>query len=46
MDLFKYVENIDERMNRINKNYKYIYENIHNYLNDGKIDMNNYWILN
>ena len=34
MDLFKYVENIDERMNRINKNYKYIYDNIHNYLNN------------
>jgi len=38
MDLFKYVENIDERMNRINKNYKYIYDNIHNYLNNGCIE--------
>ena len=38
MDLFKYVENIDERMNRINKNYKYIYDNIHNYLNNECIE--------
>jgi len=41
MDLFKYVENIDERMNRINKNYKYIYDNIHNYLNNGCIEYEN-----
>lgn len=38
MDLFKYVENIDERMKRINKNYIYIYDNIHNYLNNGCIE--------
>jgi len=38
MDLFKYVENIDNRMNRINKNYKYFYDNIHNYLNNGCIE--------
>ena len=37
MEVIEYVENIDDRMNRINKNYKYIYENIHNYINDGKI---------
>jgi hypothetical protein len=37
MEVIEYVEKIDERMSKINKNYKYIYENIHNYLNDGKI---------
>ena len=38
MEVIEYVENIDDRMNRINKNYKYIGENIHNYINDGKIE--------
>ena len=37
MEVIEYVENIDDRMNRINKNYKYIGVNIHNYINDGKI---------
>jgi len=38
MEIIEYVEKIDDRMNRINKNYKYIGENIHNYINDGKIE--------
>jgi len=38
MEVIEYVGKIDDRMNRINKNYKYIGENIHNYINDGKID--------
>ena len=38
MEVIEYVEKIDDRMNRINKNYKYISEYIHNYLNDGKIE--------
>ena len=38
MEVIEYVEKIDDRMNRINKNYKYIGEYIHNYLNDGKIE--------
>ena len=38
MEVIEYIENIDDRMNRINKNYKYIGENIHNYINDGKIE--------
>ena len=38
MEVIEYVEKFDERMSKINKNYKYIYENIHNYLNDGKIE--------
>jgi len=37
MEVIEYVENIDDRMNKINKNYKYIGLNIHNYINDGKI---------
>ena len=38
MEVIEYVGKIDDRMNRINKNYKYIGENIHNYINDGKIE--------
>ena len=38
MEIIEYVEKIDDRMNRINKNYKYIGVNIHNYINDGKIE--------
>jgi len=38
MDVIEYVGKIDDRMNRINKNYKYICENIHNYINDGRIE--------
>jgi hypothetical protein len=38
MDVIEYVEKIDERMIKINKNYNYIYNNIHNYLNDGIIE--------
>lgn len=38
MEIIEYVEKIEDRMNRINKNYKYIGENIHNYINDGKIE--------
>ena len=38
MEVIEYVEKFDDRMNRINKNYKYISEYIHNYLNDGKIE--------
>ena len=38
MEVIEYVEKIDDRMNRINKKYKYIGDYIHNYLNDGKIE--------
>ena len=40
MDIIEYVEKIDTRFNNITKDYKYIYDNIHNYLNDGKISYN------
>ena len=40
MDIIEYVENLDTRFNNITKDYKYIYDNIHNYLNDGKISYN------
>ena len=37
MEVIEYVEKIDNKMSSVNKDYKCIYENIHNYLNDGKI---------
>ena len=37
MEIIEYVEKLDTRFNNITKDYKYIYDNIHNYLNDGKI---------
>jgi len=40
MDIIEYVEKLDTRFNNMSKDYKYIYENIHNYLNDGKISYN------
>ena len=40
MDIIEYVENLDTRFNNITKDYKYIYDNIHNYLNDDKISYN------
>jgi len=40
MDIIEYVENLDTKFNNIKKDYKYIYDNIHNYLNDGKVSYN------
>ena len=40
MDIIEYVEKLDNRFDNITKDYKYIYENIHNYLNDGKVSYN------
>ena len=40
MEVIEYVEKIDNIMSSINKYYKYIYDDIHNYLNDGKITYN------
>ena len=40
MDIIEYVEKLDTRFNNITKDYKYIYDNIHNYLNDGKVSYN------
>ena len=40
MDIIEYVEKLDTRFDNITKDYKYIYENIHNYLNDGKVSYN------
>jgi len=37
MEVIEYVEKIDNKISSVNKDYKCIYENIHNYLNDGKI---------
>jgi hypothetical protein len=37
MDVIEYVEKIDNIMLAVNKDYKYIYDDIHNYLYDGKI---------
>jgi hypothetical protein len=40
MDIIEYVEKIDTMFNNVTKDYKYIYDNIHNYLNDGKVSYN------
>ena len=40
MDIIEYVEKIDIRFDNIKKDYKYIYDNIHNFLNDDKISYN------
>jgi len=37
MEVIEYVEKIDNIITSINKDYKYIYDDIHNYLNDGKV---------
>ena len=37
MEIIEYVELLDNKIININKNYKYIYNNIHNYIQDGKI---------
>ena len=40
MDIIEYVEKLDKKFINITKDYKYIYDNIHNYLNDGKVSYN------
>ena len=40
MDIIEYVEKLDTMFVNITKDYKFIYENIHNYLNDGKVTYN------
>ena len=40
MDIIEYVEKLDKKFINITKDYKYIYDNIHNYLNDGKVTYN------
>jgi hypothetical protein len=40
MEVIEYVEKLDNQFNSITKDYKFIYEYIHNYLNDGKITYN------
>jgi hypothetical protein len=40
MDIIEYVEKLDTMFVNITKDYKFIYENIHNYLNDGKVSYN------
>jgi hypothetical protein len=40
MDIIEYVEKIDTMFNNVTKDYKYIYDKIHNYINDGKISYN------
>ena len=40
MEIIEYVEKLDTRFNNITKDYKYIYDNIHNYINDGKVSYN------
>ena len=40
MEVIEYVEKIDNIMSSVNKDYKYIYDDIHNYLNNGKITYN------
>jgi hypothetical protein len=37
MEIIEHVEKIDNKINTVIKDYKYIYDNIHNYLNDGKV---------
>ena len=37
MEIIEYVELLDNKIININKKYKYIYNNIHNYIQDGKI---------
>ena len=38
MEIIEYVELLDNKIININKKYKYIYNNIHNYIKDGKIN--------
>jgi len=40
MEIIEYVESLDNKFSSITKDYKYIYDNIHNYLNDGKVSYN------
>ena len=40
MEIIEYVEKLDNKFMNITKDYKYIYDNIHNYLNDDKISYN------
>lgn len=40
MEIIEYVEKLDNKFISITKDYKYIYDNIHNYLKDGKISCN------
>ena len=40
MEVIEYVEKLDNIMSSVIKDYKYIYDDIHNYLNDGKITYN------
>jgi hypothetical protein len=42
MDIIEYVEKIDTMFDNITKDYKYIYDNIHNFLNDGKVSYNQF----
>jgi hypothetical protein len=41
MEVIEYVEKIDTLFDKVNKDYKYIYDKIHNYLNDDKITYEN-----
>ena len=38
MEIIEYVELLDNKIMKINKNYNYISNNIHNYIKDGKIN--------
>ena len=40
MEVIEYVEKLDNTFTNITKDYKYIYDNIHNYINDGKVSYN------
>jgi hypothetical protein len=40
MEIIEYVEKLNNKFTGITKDYKYIYENIHNYINDGKVSYN------
>jgi hypothetical protein len=40
MEVIEYVEKLDNTFTSITKDYKYIYEHIHNYINDGKVSYN------
>ena len=40
MEVIEYVEKLDNTFTSITKDYKYIYDNIHNYINDGKVSYN------
>ena len=38
MEIIEYVELLDNKITNINKNYQYIYNNIHNYIQNGKLN--------